>query len=683
MKHLRTSFAAKAAAFILTVVLTTGVIGGGVGFLYMVDAGYYPYDAYETAWQTPKVTNIIELYLEAAADNYLYGADMDDYWWFTGSNVRLVIRDQEGNTLWSTYHGEAYCYTTSYTAGGDGNQEAPITVTAYVRTPLVQTTSDGLFLHVRVFDTFYVYRYAVIWAVCAMAVLLAVCLVFLFRATGHRKGRDGIMLNPVDRIPLEILTVILLFAAALGWYPIRELSTQINSLFFMIACMGLSIAIWVTCVLVALLTLTNRLKAHRFWDTLLTARILRAIWRGLQRLTGKIDGEKVRSTSKSALTAGREGAQKAGSLLRRVVKATWQLFADAWYGIRRGLRRAASSADELMRALPGTWGLLLPAGAILLLHILFSSLITYDGFWAMVFLGIDLLVLLFIWRLGANFTDLLAACQRLAAGDMTTKIDTSKMRWKFKSAAEALNDVGDGMTMAVEARMKSERMKTELITNVSHDIKTPLTSIVNYVDLLSKEPLETEAAKEYVAVLERQALRLKKLIEDLVEASKASTGNLTVELEPLDLSEFLHQVAAEYEESLQKAELQPVVQTPEGRLHVMADGKQLWRIMDNLLGNACKYSQPGTRVYLSLVPDGETLHILVKNISREPLNISTDELMERFVRGDSSRTTEGSGLGLSIARSLAELQGAKFDLAIDGDLFKAEITMKRLAVEQL
>jgi signal transduction histidine kinase len=230
--------------------------------------------------------------------------------------------------------------------------------------------------------------------------------------------------------------------------------------------------------------------------------------------------------------------------------------------------------------------------------------------------------------------------------------------------------------------MKSERMKTELITNVSHDIKTPLTSIVNYVDLLSKEPQPTAAAQEYVAVLERQSLRLKKLIEDLVEASKASTGSLAVTLEPVDLCEFLQQAAAEYAEPLEQAQLHPVVQTPEGRVYALADGKHLWRILDNLLGNACKYSQPGTRLYLSLVADGEQAHILVKNISREPLNISADELMERFVRGDSARSTEGSGLGLSIARSLADIQGAGFSISIDGDLFKAQITLKRLTVEQ-
>ena len=215
-------------------------------------------------------------------------------------------------------------------------------------------------------------------------------------------------------------------------------------------------------------------------------------------------------------------------------------------------------------------------------------------------------------------------------------------------------------------------MKTELITNVSHDLKTPLTSIVSYVDLLKKEELPEKAA-EYVEVLDRQSARLKKLTEDLVEASKASTGNLHVALESVDLGEFLEQAQAEYAARLLSAELEVVVQPPAGPLLARSDGRYLWRIMDNLLGNACKYAMSGTRVYLAAERREDRAVLSVKNISRERLNISADELMERFVRGDSSRNTEGSGLGLSIAQSLAALMGGKLELTVDGDLFKAEV----------
>ena len=242
----------------------------------------------------------------------------------------------------------------------------------------------------------------------------------------------------------------------------------------------------------------------------------------------------------------------------------------------------------------------------------------------------------------------------------------------FKAHGEDLNRIGEGLSLAVEDRLKSERMKTELITNVSHDLKTPLTSIVNYVDLLKKEEL-TGTAGEYVEVLDRQSARLKKLTEDLVEASKASTGNLHVTLESVDLGEFLDQAQAEYSARLVTADLQAVAEEPEKKLLARSDGRYLWRIMDNLLGNVCKYAMPHTRVYLSARKEGEYAVLSVKNISRERLNISADELMERFVRGDSSRNTEGSGLGLSIAQSLAALMGGRLELTVDGDLFKAEV----------
>ncbi|NLV47861.1 MAG: HAMP domain-containing histidine kinase, partial [Clostridiaceae bacterium] len=231
-----------------------------------------------------------------------------------------------------------------------------------------------------------------------------------------------------------------------------------------------------------------------------------------------------------------------------------------------------------------------------------------------------------------------------------------------------------GMTLAVEEKMRSERFKTELITNVSHDIKTPLTSIINYVDLLKSEPLESEKAREYVEVIDRHSTRLKKLTEDLIEASKASTGVLNVDRSPCEIGVLLTQVTGEYAEKLAGCDLDLVTTQPDHPVTVLADGRLLWRILDNLLSNACKYGQPGTRVYVSLTVQNKNALIVVRNISRNPLNISGDELMERFVRGDRSRSTDGSGLGLSIARSLSELQGAEFAIDIDGDLFKAILT---------
>ena len=235
-----------------------------------------------------------------------------------------------------------------------------------------------------------------------------------------------------------------------------------------------------------------------------------------------------------------------------------------------------------------------------------------------------------------------------------------------------------GVRKAVAEQMKSERLKTELITNVSHDIKTPLTSIVNYVDLLKKENVENAAAREYIDVLDRQSQRLRRLTEDLVEAAKAATGNVAVSWEATDVNVFLHQVMGEYEQRLRQAGLEPVLTTDEAAPRIMADGRLLWRVMDNLLGNVCKYALPGTRVYVSSSLQGYKVRLTVKNISRTPLNVSADELTERFVRGDASRSTEGSGLGLNIAASLVKLQKGEFNLTVDGDLFKAQMVFDRI-----
>ena len=269
---------------------------------------------------------------------------------------------------------------------------------------------------------------------------------------------------------------------------------------------------------------------------------------------------------------------------------------------------------------------------------------------------------------------LLTAGQKLAAGDESCVVDTSKLYGPFREHGEDLNTIRDGVSLAVEARMRSEHFRTELITNVSHDIKTPLTSIINYVDLLGKEKPENEKMREYIDVLQRQSARLKKLIEDLLEASKASTGNLTVNAEPCDVGVLLDQTLGEYGEKLSAAGLEPVLTKPEKPVIIMADGRHMWRIFDNLLNNICKYSQRGTRVYLEVCErDGKAV-VTFRNISSRQLNISSDELMERFVRGDSSRNTEGSGLGLNIAQSLAQLQKGVMELTVDGDLFKVTLT---------
>jgi len=259
---------------------------------------------------------------------------------------------------------------------------------------------------------------------------------------------------------------------------------------------------------------------------------------------------------------------------------------------------------------------------------------------------------------------------KLASGDIERGIDTTHMFYDFKKIGDSINLTRDGLEKAVDERLKSERLKTELISNVSHDIKTPLTSIISYVELLSKQPEGEPVDKEYLEALERQSIKLKKLLEDLIEASKASTGNLKVDLETCDVNMVLDQVIGEYEEKLTACQLDLRIKGTEETINIHADTKHLQRVLDNILINIAKYAQPGTRAYVDLKTVDDNVLIEFKNTSRDPLNVSSDELLQRFVRGDAARNSEGNGLGLSIAKSLMELMNGKLELYIDGDLFK-------------
>ena len=261
----------------------------------------------------------------------------------------------------------------------------------------------------------------------------------------------------------------------------------------------------------------------------------------------------------------------------------------------------------------------------------------------------------------------------LAAGNLDYKLDTNNLQQDNQEMAESVNKIADGLQSAVEKSMKNERMRSELITNVSHDIKTPLTSIINYVDLLKREDINNPQVKGYIDILDAKSQRLKHLTEDLVEASKVSSGNIELHMDNLFVQELLQQAEGEVGEKLKARKLELVSTLVAEPIIIKADGRQMWRIFENLFNNIAKYALEGTRVYVDLIKEGKKATLMFKNMSQEPLNISADELTERFVRGDISRTTEGSGLGLSIAKSLTELQGGKFDIYLDGDLFKVTL----------
>ena len=278
-----------------------------------------------------------------------------------------------------------------------------------------------------------------------------------------------------------------------------------------------------------------------------------------------------------------------------------------------------------------------------------------------------------VWEI-VCLSRLITGAHRIANGDLEYRINTDIMRGSLRNHANDLNSVSDGMALAIDDKVKSERMKAELITNVSHDIKTPLTSIINYSDLISKEKCDNPKIAEYNEVLARQSARLKRLIGDLVEASKASTGNIDIEFADCSANVLVSQTSGEYEQKLTNAGLTLITKVPENELTIQADSRRMWRIFDNLMNNICKYAQEGTRVYLTLAKVDKNAQITFRNTSRDELNISEEELMQRFTRGDQSRHTEGNGLGLSIARSLAELQHGTLNIEIDGDLFKAILT---------
>ncbi len=463
----------------------------------------------------------------------------------------------------------------------------------------------------------------------AISVLGAIaCMIWLCIAAGHKRNAEGIHLNWFDRIPFDLLLVILvvlLYGTALalsrladmdyGLFPANQ-EDLLNGFRYAIFCAAL--CTWIVLALLTLLTFVTRIKAGRWWENTILFRVLRLVWRFVR-----------------------------------------------W--VFRGIRTSIVN-------LPLYWRTALIWCGLSLLVLI--ALMTYgDTPLLWLWLIAELVLTPLVCYAAICLRRLEKGGEELAKGNLDYRVSTRGMLPAFRKHAEHLNSITDGMQRAVHEQMKSERMKTELITNVSHDIKTPLTSIINYIKLLERDGLQSEQAPQYLEVLDRQSARLKKLTDDLVEASKASSGAMNVALERTDLHVLLQQVLGEYSEKLAAAQLTPVVQLCDPTPFVLADGKLLWRVFDNLFGNLCKYAQPSTRVYLSTVTSGDQAIILLKNVSRDPLNISGDELMERFVRGDASRNTEGSGLGLSIAQSLMTLQNGSVSIDIDGDLFKVTLTL--------
>lgn len=353
------------------------------------------------------------------------------------------------------------------------------------------------------------------------------------------------------------------------------------------------------------------------------------------------------------------------SIVRRIKgKRLWK--SSLCYAIWRSCKKIYMARKTAGKMIIGFIGLVLINWLACALGVIGVVLIT----------PIDVLVLLYLIRGNAGWQVVKDGMQRIGNGELDYKIDDKYLVGDAKQMAEVVNGIGNGLQKAVKEKLKTERLRTDLITNVSHDIKTPLTSIISYVDLLKREDIQDEKVKGYIQVLDTKSQRLKQLTEDLVESSKISSGNIVLNMQPIGLKELVQQTNGEFEEKFADHQLQLICQMTDQDTRIMADGRRMWRVLENLYNNAAKYALEGTRIYVEVEKIGCRVIFNIKNVSRNPLNIKADELTERFVRGDISRSTEGSGLGLSIAQDLVKLQNGTFDIYMDGDLFKVTMTFE-------
>ena len=562
-----------------------------------------------------------------------YGGTTEMERWFDSHAERkeaiLELREQYDDIdIEIIYGGDGYGFRANYT---EDDISEDLVFTGFIRSPLVQDQSSYIYQQLHETANLHFYKDVYLIALVAGAIGAILSLLFLTWSAGRVEDYDGVVLHKIDtHLPLELPLLLGFGSAMLGIGIMYEDILSGEPLVCGLLLLATMAAAGVGLVLY--LSLVRRIKAKALFECMLVrklARPLRWCWGKVKNL-----------------------GRKAG----------------------RGLSALAEKLPLFWKAGLGFLGLCLVE--------FFTILAMWESrafeVWLLLWLMVKIVEGLLVVFIVLEMRELQHGAWQLAQGNLDYQVPLEKLHGDFKSHGEQLNSMRSAIQAAVEDQMKSERMKTELITNVSHDIKTPLTSIVNYVDLLKKQEMPTEEAREYLEVLDRQSAKLKKLTEDLVEAAKATTGTTTVNFQRTDVNVLLTQSAGEYQEKLQSKALQLMLTPAPGNPAISADGRLLWRVFENLLSNIYKYALPGTRVYLTCTEEDDKVAVTFRNISETPLNISADELMERFVRGDASRHTEGSGLGLSIARSLTQLQYGTFDIAIDGDLFKATLTFPKI-----
>lgn len=456
------------------------------------------------------------------------------------------------------------------------------------------------------------------------ALITLLLIIYLTSAIGYDGNEDStIKINTFDRIPIEIIAFCAMLIGCMPFILLEFAENDYNAINSIAITAYFVIYI---CTVITMTTVIKRIKAKQLLKTSITGKVL--VW-CLQ-------------------------------ICKKIVKKMNEIWNTITYS-------------------PNTTAkVIIITGLTVLGWLLIIAISGNRPMFPIIMIGLIGFVLYKIIKIFKDYLQIEKKLKDVYEGNTQSELDEKSVENVFKNSVIYLNDISNGFENAVQDRMKSERMKAELITNVSHDIKTPLTSIINYVDLLKQENIQDEKAREYIEILENKSHRLKKLTEDLVEASKVSTGNISLNLEKINIVELIKQATGEFEDKFKKRGLETIINANQNEINIMADSKYMYRIIENLYSNISKYALENSRVYVDIkmsktepVPN---VQIEIKNISKDKLNISADELMQRFVRGDKSRTTEGSGLGISIAQNLTELQNGKFELKLDGDLFKVKLT---------
>ncbi len=550
------------------------------------------------------------MFTNIKSDNYQEVMDnmknQEIYWDFVNGNIETNLNYINQDNIQYNYH---YYYSNNSSSHSQEVKEiADYDIySSYEENKTTQATN--FILNKNIYDFMLQHNQLPIYSCIISLILLVVIASYLFWAIGHKKGEEGIRLNVIDKIPYEMICIVCFMVLMLALsIAVNFINLSSYYVVFIISIIAYFIS-YVACCIWGVTTI-KRIKAKRFWKSFLSYKIIRWFYCKIKKFISEIN-QKTPSRKK--------------------------IF---WY----------------------YWG-------FVLVSIILAGMIATG-------IAFILLVVFWIWvfyqlrKYTRQQDEIKQALEQIYQGKTNIHLNDKELQGVLKEMGIYINDIAGGFSNAIEKSLKSEKLKTELITNVSHDIKTPLTSIINYVDLLKKENIQDEKVKEYVQILDKKSQRLKKLTEDLVEASKVSSGNVKLNMEEINLKELMNQSIGEFRDRFEEKDLKIEINMPDEEIKIKADNRYMYRVIENLFSNITKYALDSSRVYIDMRKEKDKIEMSIKNISKDKLNISSEELMQRFVRGDKSRYTEGSGLGLSIAKSLVELQGGKFDIVIDGDLFK-------------